>query len=129
MALSPNSLAYRKWSAIFRSRHWGYLQQKGLSMGLAMFGQGVSVTKTAGQMLFEGYEDPLLDLAKSLPASTTGGAPPVDKFGWFYGRNNSIDTDGYVEVTSGADSGTIPGQILRWNQQEYLPFYEGKCSK
>lgn len=54
-------------------------------MGLAMFGQRVSVTKTAGQMLFEGYEDPLLDLAKSLPASTTGGAPPVDRFGWFYG--------------------------------------------
>lgn len=54
-------------------------------MGLAMFGQQVSVTKKVGELLFDGYEDPLLDLAKSLPASTTGGAPPVDKFGWFYG--------------------------------------------
>lgn len=50
-----------------------------------MFSQHVSVTKTAGEMLFEGYEDPLLDLAKSLPSSATGGAPPVDRFGWFYG--------------------------------------------
>ncbi|KAL4710659.1 hypothetical protein ACJJTC_003295, partial [Scirpophaga incertulas] len=71
-------------SAVYRSRFWGYFQQKGLSMGLAMFGQKVSVSKTARELFFEGYEDPLLDLAKSLPPSTTGGAPPVDRFGWFY---------------------------------------------
>lgn len=53
-------------------------------MGLAMFGQHISVSKLAKELLFDGYEDPLLDLAKSLPPSTTGGAPPVDRFGWFY---------------------------------------------
>lgn len=59
-------------------------------MGLKMFNQQFSVTKTASELLFEGYNDPLLDLAKSLPASTTGGAPPVDKFGWFYGVSNDL---------------------------------------
>ena len=53
-------------------------------MGLAMFGHGISVSRLAGELMFEGYEDPLIDLAKSLPASTTGGAPPVDRFGLFY---------------------------------------------
>lgn len=53
-------------------------------MGLAMFGHGMSVSRLAGELLFEGYEDPLLELSKSLPASTTGGAPPVDRFGLFY---------------------------------------------
>ncbi|CAH0406780.1 unnamed protein product [Chilo suppressalis] len=116
-------------SAVFRSRFWGYFQQKGLSMGLAMFGQRVSVSKTARELLFDGYEDPLLDLAKSLPASTTGGAPPVDRFGWFYERNNSLDTDGFMEVTIGNSYGSLPGQILRWNHEDSLPFYGGKCSR
>ncbi|XP_049696685.2 protein peste isoform X1 [Helicoverpa armigera] len=116
-------------SAVYRSRFWGFLQQKGLSMGLAMFNQNIAVSKLAKELLFDGYEDPLLDLAKSLPSSTTGGAPPVDKFGWFYERNNSLDTDGYMEVSTGQLSGTIPGQILRWNYEDHLPFYEGECSK
>lgn len=53
-------------------------------MGLAMFNQQIAISKLAKELLFDGYEDPLLDLAKSLPPSTTGGAPPVDRFGWFY---------------------------------------------
>ncbi|CAH2108669.1 unnamed protein product [Euphydryas editha] len=116
-------------SAIYRSRYWGFIRQKGLSMGLAMFGHGISVSRLAGELLFEGYEDPLLDLAKSLPSSTTGGAPPVDRFGLFYERNNSMDTDGLVEVTTGEMSGTIPGQILRWNNYDSLPYYSGECAK
>ncbi|CAG4999255.1 unnamed protein product [Parnassius apollo] len=116
-------------SAVYRSRDWGFIRQKGLSMGLAMFGEGMSISRLAGELLFEGYDDPLLDLAKSLPESTTGGAPPVDRFGLFYGRNNSIDTDGFMEVSTGARSGSLPGQILKWNHLDHLPYYGGKCSK
>ncbi|CAB3235288.1 unnamed protein product [Arctia plantaginis] len=116
-------------SAAYRARSWGYLQQKGLSIGLKMFKQQFSVTKTASELLFEGYNDSLLDLAKSLPASTTGGAPPVDKFGWFYGRNDTLDTDGYMEITTGQHRGTVPGQIVRWNFEDHLPYYSGECSK
>lgn len=53
-------------------------------MILAMSGNGMSVSRLAGELLFEGYDNPLLDLAKTLPSSTTGGAPPVDRFGLFY---------------------------------------------
>ncbi|CAF4893469.1 unnamed protein product [Pieris macdunnoughi] len=116
-------------SAIYRAKYWGYLRQKTLSMALAMFGQGISVSKLAGELLFEGYDDPLMDIAKNLPASTTGGAPPLDRFGLFYGRNNSIDTDGYVEITTGEVPGVLPGQIVRWNHLDHLPYYEGSCSK
>ncbi|XP_041984368.1 protein peste-like isoform X1 [Aricia agestis] len=115
-------------SAAFRSRDWGFLKQKGLSLALAMFGHGMSVSKLAGELLFDGYEDPLIDLANSLPPSALGGAPKVDRFGLFYGRNNSIDTDGYMEVTSGSSS-EIPGQIVRWDGHSSLPFYAGECAK
>ncbi|KAG6451937.1 protein peste isoform X2 [Manduca sexta] len=114
-------------SAIYRARFWGYFQQKGLSMGLAMFGHGISISKLARELLFEGYEDGLLDFAKTLPASTTGGAPLVDRFGWFYSRNNT-DTDGYMEVSSGTADG-LPGQILKWNHEDHISFYNGECAK
>lgn len=72
-------------SAIYRSRHWGFLRQKGLSVALAMFGHGMTTSRLAGELMFEGFEDPLLDMAKNLPPSATGGAPQVDRFGLFYG--------------------------------------------
>jgi hypothetical protein len=42
------------------------------------------VTKKAREFLFEGYNDPLLDLAAHLPPGITPVAIPFDKFGWFY---------------------------------------------
>lgn len=114
-------------SAVYRYRFSSFLEQKSLSVGLAIFQQRLHVTKTVRELLFEGYEDPLLDFAKSLPPGATGGAPLVDRFGWFYSRNNT-DTDGYMEVSTGYDTG-IPGQILRWNHQDKLSFYDGECSK
>ncbi|XP_073949909.1 protein peste-like [Choristoneura fumiferana] len=116
-------------SAVHNARHWSFIEQKTLSMALAMFGQHMAVSKLARELLFDGYDDAILDVAKSLPASTTGGAPLVDKFGLFYDRNNSINTDGYMEVTTGLRSGTLPGQVLRWNHEDHLPFYSGECSK
>ncbi|CAH2217644.1 jg1230 [Pararge aegeria aegeria] len=115
-------------SAIYRSRHWNFFKQKGLSMVLAMSGHGMTTSRLVRELLFDGFEDPLLDMAKSLPASATGGAPPVDKFGLFYGRNNSMDTEGLVEVTTG-ELGGIPGQILSWDYHKSLPWYEGECAK
>ncbi|XP_072938810.1 protein peste-like [Epargyreus clarus] len=116
-------------SAVYRLRDAGFLSQKALAMALAMYNHRFSVSKLAGELLFDGYNDELLDWARLLPASLTGGAPPVDKFGFFYGRNNSVDTDGYVETSTGTESGILPGQIRRWNYQDHLPFYEGECSK
>lgn len=47
---------------------------------------------------------------------------------YFFQRNNSMDTEGLVEVTTG-DSGTLPGQILSWDYHKSLPWYEGECAK
>lgn len=40
------------------------------------------VTKTVGQLLYEGYEDDLLNLTATLNVSDF--QVPFDKFGWFY---------------------------------------------
>ncbi|XP_022814541.1 protein peste-like [Spodoptera litura] len=44
-------------------------------------------------------------------------------------RNNSLDTDGYMEVTTGRAAGTLPGQIMRWNYEDHIPYYEGECAQ
>ena len=38
------------------------------------------VTKTAGQLLFDGYQDLLMDMADMFASSER----PMDKFAWFY---------------------------------------------
>jgi hypothetical protein len=40
------------------------------------------VTKTVGQLMFEGYEDELLNITSALNVSEFH--VPFDKFGWFY---------------------------------------------
>lgn len=56
-------------------------------MGLGMYNQKIAVHKTVGQLLFEGYPDEMLEMARTLPKYMTGGAPPVERFGWFYEVN------------------------------------------
>lgn len=43
----------------------------------------LTVTKTVRELLFEGYEDLILDLVNKINDSTLPTIP-FDKFGWFY---------------------------------------------
>lgn len=49
---------------------------------LVGFEKQLSITKTAGEFLFDGYEDELLKLISS--GKIPGFTIPFDKFGWFY---------------------------------------------
>lgn len=113
-------------SGMFQKRHAGFFQSLLLSGAFGLFNVQLPVTKTVGEMLFEGFEDSLLTASKVFPLPE--GAPKMDKFGWFVTRNNSIDTDGYMEVSSGED-GSLLGQIRKWNYQETMPYFQGNCSK
>lgn len=57
---------------------------KGIEIALALYGQKLHVTKTANQWLFEGYEDPIIDVAKGIASILGVGDVPFDRFGWFY---------------------------------------------
>lgn len=58
-------------------------------MAIRYFGSEVFITKTVSQLLFEGYEDPLLDLADKIPPALGIEIPQgYDKFGWFYNVND-----------------------------------------
>ena len=53
-------------------------------MSLAFYGQKIHITKTASQWLFEGYEDPIISVAKEIASFLGIPAIPFDRFGWFY---------------------------------------------
>ena len=58
---------------------------------------------TAGQLLFEGYYDPLLELGNMyMDTGDTGGdGSKEDKFGWMVGRNGTSGADGVVTMDTG----------------------------
>lgn len=47
--------------------------------------QKVHIVKSVGELLFEGYEDKLMNIARSMPFLADSNMPEMDKFGWFYG--------------------------------------------
>lgn len=85
------------------------------------------VTKTVGQLLYEGYEDDLLNLTATLNVSDF--QVPFDKFGWFYPRNNSRTYDGVFNMHTGTDDINLLGIMAKWNYEEYPTYYDGECAK
>lgn len=65
---------------------WSYVNQKSVSIGLTVYNQKVWVTKSASQLLFEGYQDDMIDMAREMPSfmGDTTVQVPFDRFGWFY---------------------------------------------
>jgi scavenger receptor class B protein 1 len=70
-------------SSVYATRSWNYFLRKGLSVSLSSMAPNVYLTRTVSQMLFEGYEDPLINMARSLPF-LGNSVPGWDRFGWFY---------------------------------------------
>jgi hypothetical protein len=67
-----------------QARSWNILKIKGIELSLAFYGQKLHVTKNASQWLFEGYEDPIINVAKEIASFLGVGDIPFDRFGWFY---------------------------------------------
>lgn len=70
-------------SAAEKARFADYMKAKSISVGLSLYQQQIHVTKPAGELLFEGYEDDMVSLAKQLPF-LAGEEIPFDRVGWFY---------------------------------------------
>lgn len=55
-------------------------------MGLNLYSQQVYIVKEARELLFDGYQDELIDMAREVArVSPVKLNIPYDRFGWFYG--------------------------------------------
>ncbi|XP_014213282.1 protein croquemort-like isoform X2 [Copidosoma floridanum] len=83
----------------------------------------LTVTKTVGQFLFDGYEDPLLDAATQAKLKLI----PFDKFGWFYSRNGSENYDGIFNILTGASNMNELGMLQEWKYKQVSPYFPNTC--
>ncbi|XP_069695590.1 protein croquemort-like isoform X2 [Periplaneta americana] len=97
-----------------------------LSGALRMTGQKIWITKMTGELLFEGYSDPILTMAVKMPHLAQAKIP-ADKFGWFYQRNGSADYEGMYNMETGAEDISRVGQLQQWNYDNRTDFYEAEC--
>ncbi|KAL3269245.1 hypothetical protein HHI36_008325 [Cryptolaemus montrouzieri] len=112
-------------SGAYTLRDQSFFMRKGFSVSLNSIMGRIDVTKSVGEMLFFGYDDVLINVAKTIPF-VSKNLPPMDKFGWFYTRNNSNTFDGRFNM--GIDDLTF-GQLKNWNFAAHTPYYDGKCSE
>nr|CAD7203608.1 unnamed protein product [Timema douglasi] len=87
----------------------------------------VVVTKTSGQLLLEGYEDPILDTLKNFRSLLKNINIPFTKFGWFAERNNSASYDGLFNMYTGTDDLSKLGMMYSWNYEHQSHYYEESC--
>ncbi|XP_046739504.1 protein croquemort-like isoform X3 [Diprion similis] len=93
---------------------------------LGRFSERLFVTKTARELLFDGYSSEFLDFVHSL--DIPGVNIPFEKFGWFYGRNLSDTYDGVFNMHTGVENVYNLGVLENWNYRNKTDFWSGECS-
>ncbi|XP_054003182.1 protein croquemort-like [Hylaeus anthracinus] len=83
------------------------------------------ITKTVNELLFEGYDDTMLKIARKLNVTKI----PMDKFAWFYGRNDSATYDGTFNMQTGASNILEIGVLKNWNFVNKVSYYPDECGE
>lgn len=78
-------------TAATKVQSWNYVLRVGTSGTLRTTGQTSHIEQTVGELLFIGYSDKLIDMARTIPLFK-GVEVPFDKFGWFYKVTAVLDT-------------------------------------
>ncbi|XP_017877903.1 protein croquemort-like isoform X2 [Ceratina calcarata] len=89
-------------------------------------GQKLVITKTVNELIFEGFDDQMLRIARKINFTEI----PWDKFSWFYDRNGNKDYDGTFTMLTGKNSLLELGELTKWTPQDRkLVPYPGECGK
>lgn len=85
----------------------------------------LTVTHTVRNLIFDGYDDPILDFVRRLNLKQF--VIPFEKFGWFVERNGSSSYDGRFHMHTGVDDIKSLGELLLWNLQNRTSAFPGDC--
>ncbi|ENN78638.1 hypothetical protein D910_09210 [Dendroctonus ponderosae] len=103
-----------------------YLVKRAVNFFLEEKGESLFLHKNVRELLFDGYDDGLIDIALKLNIS--GFNLPFTKFGWFVDRNGSATYDGVFNMYSGGNDIRKLGLITRWNYEHETSYYPGECA-
>jgi hypothetical protein len=87
------------------------------------------VTKTAREILFDGYKDPILDAGDALKKVGIKMPGLMSKFGFFFSRNNTWYGNGIVNIHTGEFGLSQMGNVAAFNYSDHNTFYPGECGK
>merc|ERR1711892_285689 len=117
-----------------------FFMEWGISDMLSTIEARIFVKRSIGELLFDGYEDPVMDIGSSMDSDDdyfeeeeeedTEKDPnkvPMDKFGWFYKRNGTSWSDGDLSMHTGAGDMSLLGRIASWNKNTRTEAYPGDC--
>ncbi|XP_063919829.1 protein peste-like [Zophobas morio] len=108
-------------------RNWNYFIKKGIFIALHPIFRNLQITKTVGELLFEGYPEPLIKIARAIPLFAKHNFPNWDRFGWVYSRNGSSEFEGTFTMGTGVNS--TFGQIDSWSGYQRTPFFNSPCNE
>ena len=111
-----------------------YFRERPLvSFFLWEIGEKPLVSKTVREIIFDGYDDPLLKWVKKLQnilkVLKVPVPPDMDKFAIFYNRNMSTYYDGVFNLITGSLNGQNANQMFAWNFTTETPYFPDKCGK
>ncbi|KAG8037465.1 hypothetical protein G9C98_005675 [Cotesia typhae] len=89
---------------------------------LKLLNESQTITKTVRELLFDGYDDKLLELVNNVTKDL-----PFSKFGWFYNRNNSETYDGTFNMLTGATGLWGTGILQEWNYSDKSKNFKKEC--
>ncbi|CAK1540787.1 unnamed protein product [Leptosia nina] len=95
-----------------------------VDMVMRMVHREIFMRANVSAWLFDGVEDPMLNLANRIP-----NLPydiPFDRFGWLYARNGSVDYDGEFVANTGEKDFFQLSMVETW-QHTNRTVYRDKC--
>ncbi|KAF5287578.1 hypothetical protein FQA39_LY15855 [Lamprigera yunnana] len=98
-----------------------------ISKLLNKFNEKLYVTKSVQELLFDGYEDPILSDIASI-SKLAGTDFFFKKMGWFYGRNDSATYEGTFTVYTGTNDINLLGKMNLWNGLPTTAAYDSNCA-
>ncbi len=98
-----------------------------LNLGINTIGEKLFVKKTAQEILFDGYKDPILSAGEIIHNFNVPIPGLMDKFGFYYGRNGSDWWDGIFNMYTGASDIEKLGQVATWNYSSHPEYFKAPC--
>ncbi|CAG9129052.1 unnamed protein product [Plutella xylostella] len=111
-------------SIAYMMRNERLILRPGVDAFLRIFHRNMFVTANVSSWLFDGIDDPVLDIAQNITEIDI----PYDKFGWFYDRNGSETFDGQFLMDTGANDFSQLGNIVKWRNSNRT-LYRDQCGE
>ncbi|XP_017155345.1 protein croquemort [Drosophila miranda] len=114
-------------TASFLSRKYRRVLRKVMNFALNREGGSTFIRQTAGESLFDGYYNELLDFVEQLHSPLL--PVPSGTFGWLYQRNQSKTAEGNFTIHTGRGDRSRMGDLLLWKGKNHTGYYSGECGK